>query len=1171
MKIAAGAFLISPSDLSTFLSCRHKTGLDLAVAHTQLARPRNSNPYAAILQKHGEEHERGYVESLRARGLEVVDAKPTQETPPVESMRLTMAAMSAGVDVVVQARLAGDGIAGYADVLRRVETPSQLGAWSYEAQDTKLARETKGGTILQLSAYSAMLAGMQGLTPDLFHVVTPGHAGTDVPAGATPAYVIQSYRVEDYAAYYRMVLRALRVELAEGHEALINAHYPEPVDACQVCVWAPRCERRRRVDDHLSFIANCGRSNRVELTAQGVATLTAAAEMTVPVTFTPTRGARETYDRIGHQARVQHQQRTEKRPIVERLSVQAGEGLCRLPAPSKGDLFLDLEGASFARDGGREYLFGAYLGTPEGAPYVAFWAMDDAQEKAAFEAVMDLIVRAWEADPGMHVYHFNHYEPTAFKKLMGRYVTRGEELDRLLRAERFVDLYPIVKQSVRAGVESYSIKQLEQYYGYTRQVALPNVREPLVAVEMALEAGAPDAISIEVRDAVQGYNEDDCRSTEALRDWLESMRYACEAEGVAVPRPEDKTEDAAKPAPPVQQEAVALRHRLLAAIPPEASHAAHPDHPTWLLAYLVDWHRREFNAECWEYFRLRDMPEEDLLDERHAVAGLAFVERVGEVTNKKTGRPTGSVIDRYSYPMQDLEIRGTLKRQSGGSFGDVVAHDRALRRLDIRRGPTTAGLPHPTCAFSSEVISNDGLQRSVMRLAERVIAAGSQERRPDAGAAGECGTQLLSGRDPRLRSGPFAMHAGESAQDFATRIATDLDRTTLAIQGPPGAGKTFIGAQMIRALVAAGKKVGVTATSHNVIHNLLDQVVAQAAAAGQPVRVGAKPRDLSEAPTAIAEFGSNEAALEAIVNGGTHVLGGTAFLWARKEFAGRVDVLVVDEAGQMSLANVLAVSHAADNLVLLGDPQQLDQPEKGSHPDGVGISALEHVLGGHETMPAEKGIFLPVTWRMSPTLCAFTSELFYERKLTSKAGLDAQALRGIAGYEGSRLWMVPVTHDGNRSSSMEEVEAVAALVARLLAPGSQWVNEEGDVLPLTAADLRIVAPFNAQVNRLNERLIGGTEVPPGGGPVQVGTVDKFQGQTCAVVIYSMTTSRPEDAPRGMEFLYSPNRLNVATSRARCAVFLVRSPRLLEPECRTPRQMRLANALCRYAEMADVAP
>ena len=1131
MRILAGSIVLSPSDLSNFLSCRHRAGLDLAVATKALRRPATSNAYAAILQKHGEDHERKHVDSLRAQGLKCVDARPTASTTSEQSLALTTGAMSSGIDVIIQARLEVAHLAGYADILQRVERPSALGEWSYEAHDTKLAHETKGGTILQLSAYSAMLAEMQGAAPESFHVVTPVRSET--------------YRVADYAAYYRMVRRSLTAELQKGHELLMAGYYPEPVEACQLCAWAARCEARRRQDDHLAYIAGSGRSQRVELTAQGVLTLTAAAQMPVPLAFKPTRGSRETFERLGNQARVQHQQRTTKQPVVERLPIQEGEGLCRLPPPSAGDVFLDLEGARFARDGGREYLFGVWS---QGA-YCGRWAVNDTEEKIAFEEVVDLIMQAWANDADMHIYHFNHYEPTAFKKLMGRHVTRGEQLDRLLRAERFVDLYPIARQAIRAGVESYSIKKLEQYSGYTRRLELTNVHEPLLAVEQALHADVPDAITGPIRDAVQAYNEDDCRSTEALRDWLESLRLEWELQGAAVPRPAEKSAEQEKPKTEVQQQAEAIRDQLLTKLPVEASSPEHIDHPHWLLAYLVDWHRREVNASWWEFFRLMRLAKEDLFEERDALVGLTFAQRLGFVMGAK-GKPTKSVIDRYSYPIQEQEIgsSGDLHTHDRKAFGTLMAHDRVARLIDVEKGPSRADL-HPDVLIRSTVVGIEEQQKSVVRFAGRILA--------QAGIAGECGAQLLHRQPPRLAGQPFAMKPGESEQDFAIRIVTALDRTTLAIQGPPGAGKTYIGAQMIRALVKAGKKVGVTATSHKVIHNLLEDA-RNYAGAEDDLRLAAKG-DEDDGGGGVRMIKGNEAPLDELRSGGVNVLGGTSWLWSREAYAGAVDVLFVDEAGQMSLANVLAVSQAANSLVLLGDPQQLDQPERASHPDGVGVSALEHMLAGHETMPPDRGIFLPVTWRMSPTLTAFTSEVFYEGKLTARGGLDRQALGGTSALAGSKLWMVPIAHDGNQSASDEEAGVVAVLVERLLAPGSNWIDENGTARQLTGADLRIVAPFNAQVNRLSEQLKSRG--------VPIGTVDKFQGQTCAVVIYTMATSRAEDAPRGMEFLYSLNRLNVATSRARCAVFLIASPHLLEPECRTPRQMQLANALCRYEEMA----
>jgi uncharacterized protein len=397
---------------------------------------------------------------------------------------------------------------------------------------------------------------------------------------------------------------------------------------------------------------------------------------------------------------------------------------------------------------------------------------------------------------------------------------------------------------------------------------------------------------------------------------------------------------------------------------------------------------------------------------------------------------------------------------------------------------------------------------------------------------------------------------------FAIRAGRQLDHSVLAIQGPPGSGKTYTGSEMIRALIADGKRVGVTANSHKVISKLLKEACDAAAKTGLPilaVHMGARPEvDANGDPGPVLAISDNAVALEAIGSGAAQVLGGTAWMWSREEFANSIDVLFVDEAGQMALANVLAVSQAAKNIVLLGDPQQLDQPQQGSHPEGVAVSALQHVLGTDKTIPADRGIFLPVTWRMAPSLCGFSSEMYYERRLTSKDGLEHQGIQNAGDLAGSGLRCIDVDHDGNRNHSAEEVDIVIQLVGRLTSPGVTWTDENRSARPIRIDDILIVSPYNTQVNRLVERLPSGA---------RVGTVDKFQGQQAPVVIYSMATSRPEDAPRGMEFLYSPNRLNVATSRAQCAVILVASPHLYQPECRTVRQIKLANGLCRFREMA----
>ena len=513
-----------------------------------------------------------------------------QKQPPDARVAQTLEAMRSGAEVIVQAALEGDSWLGYADILQRVSTPSALGDWSYEPYDTKLARETRGGTILQLSVYVDLLEGIQQVRPKRFWVVTPGD--DEAP------FVVTPYRYADFAAYVRVVRAQLSATLALGHDAIRQSYYPEPVEGCEVCRWIGRCDKRRRTDDHLSFIAGIGRVHREELTAQGFATLATAAAMPLPIAFKPSRGSRDTYTRIREQARVQHEQRTLGRPVHELLlPVVEGQGLSRLPDPSPGDLFLDLEGARFAREGGREYLFGLW-GRPAGAPaasrqYEGLWAFTDADERTAFEATIDRIMQTLAADPGAHIYHFGHYEPSTFKRLMGRYATRAEQLDELLRGERFVDLYAVVRQALRAGVESYSIKKLEQFYGFTRAFTLHDAAVHLQLIELVLEGNAPAAIPDEARAAVGAYNADDCRSTEALREWLEHLRAELEAQGTAVPRPTAKAGDPNEKVGELERRQQAARARLLEGVPVEASSPDHEQHPRWLLAYLLDWHRRE--------------------------------------------------------------------------------------------------------------------------------------------------------------------------------------------------------------------------------------------------------------------------------------------------------------------------------------------------------------------------------------------------------------------------------------------------------------------------------------------------------------------------------------------------------------------------------------------------
>jgi uncharacterized protein len=417
------------------------------------------------------------------------------------------------------------------------------------------------------------------------------------------------------------------------------------------------------------------------------------------------------------------------------------------------------------------------------------------------------------------------------------------------------------------------------------------------------------------------------------------------------------------------------------------------------------------------------------------------------------------------------------------------------------------------------------------------------------------GRDLVLAKAPRLQGLPLQQE-GEASLATAIRTALTLDRSVFPLQGPPGAGKTFTGARMICALAKEGKIIGITANSHKVIRNLLDEVIKAAGEERQGIQCVQKVSDDEDDLPSLTFTKDNGEFLDAL-GGSARVGGATAWFWARPDASQCVDVLFIDEAAQMSLANVLAVSQSAKSVVLLGDPRQLEQPIQGSHPDGADASALDHILGPHATIPADRGLFLPETWRLHPTICAFNSELFYESRLFSRPSLDKQQVKSTGKLKGAGLRYLPIEHSGNQSSSQEEADAVRDLVTNILGTGTTWVNRDDVEAVIKLEDILIIAPYNAQVFELQERIPGG----------RVGTVDKFQGQEAPIVIYSVTTSSHLDAPRGMEFLYSANRLNVATSRAKCICVMVASPRVFEAECRTPRQMQLANAFCRYLEMA----
>ena len=771
-----------------------------------------------------------------------------------------------------------------------------------------------------------------------------------------------------------------------------------------------------------------------------------------------------------------------------------------------------------------------------------------------------------ERDPGLHVYHYAPYEPTALKRLMGRYGTREAEIDRLLREGVLVDLLRAVRQSLRASVESYSIKKMEAFYGFTREIDLRDAGSSIVAFEQWLELGEGERPAANHLERIERYNRDDVVSNQRLRDWLETLRDELgRLTGQEVPRPVERLAPLPKEVTESQARTQALVERLAdpAVVGVDPATRTPEQQARWLLAQLLGWHRREDKSMWWEFHRLMDLTPEQLVDEDKPIG---LLEPVGPLDEPRKGRQTW----RYAFPVQDFDLgRGDVhdpaKKQAEPDanpftwqVGEGAVVDEAAGTVDLRR---SIGEPHPRAIVPLDWFRTTDLQASLVEIGEWVATNGIDGDGPFRAAR-----DLLLGRPPRVGqvAGDVLRRPGETDLDAARRLALLLDRTTLPIQGPPGSGKTFSGARMILALLAQGKRVGITGTSHKVIGNLLKAVLAASAETPgvqvRPVQRGTEDQVLDD--PRVGRGKSTDDVRARLDDGRANLAAGTPWLWASSRMVDAVDVLFVDEAGQISLANVVAISRSTDSLVLLGDPQQLDQPLKGTHPPGADRSALAHVLADRATMSPDRGLFLETTWRLHPELCAFTSEVFYDDRLESEPHLAVQ--RFIA--DGTTLGrqagpqLLEVATAGADNESPVEADAVAHLARSVVEGGASWVDQTGNERPIGWDEVLIVAPYNAQVGALKRRL------PP---QARVGTVDKFQGQEAPLSIYSLTTSSPELAPRGMDFLYSRNRMNVATSRARCVALVVASPALLRVRARTPGQMRLANALCRFVELASL--
>jgi hypothetical protein len=719
---------------------------------------------------------------------------------------------------------------------------------------------------------------------------------------------------------------------------------------------------------------------------------------------------------------------------------------------------------------------------------------------------------------------------------MSKHGVREVELDDLLRGKRFVDLYRVVCEALRVSEPGYSLKDVEKFYARPREGEVASAGASIVYYEKWRETREQRLL-----DQIEAYNRFDCDSTRGLHEWLLRLRPRELGWFTGRGTEEEQENKRERSAKTLEHEAALERYRERLTGSAAANLSERERELRELVFYLLDFHRRADKPGWWEVFARRDMDEEELVEDAQCIGAMTLDRGTPPQPVKK------STLYTYRYPEQEFKLKAgddCLRTDTAEPAGSIESIDEANRILRLKVGPSRPRPPERLSIGRQGPLGGEKIRPALFHFADALLAGDARYR---------------ALRDLLLREAPRRQGVGAVTLDDVAR----LDESCLYIQGPPGAGKTWTGARLVVELLDNKKRVGISSNSHKAIHKLLAEVERVAAEKG--VRFRGVKKASGQDPEAkyegkgIANVYTNEEA----VHSNAQLLAGTVWLFSDAALDQAVDYLFVDEAGQVALANLVAMGVAAKNIVLLGDQMQLGQPIQGVHPGRSGESALEYLLDGLATIPAERGVFLRDSWRMHPDVCGFISDAVYDSRLKTEAANAKQRLvlgpGAHARLKPTGLAFVAVAHDACAQKSEEEAAVVRELYTSLL--GQRYVNREGEEKAMAADNILVVAPYNMQVNLLKRVLPDGA---------RVGTVDKFQGQEAEAVLVSMATSSGEYLPRNIEFLYSKNRFNVAVSRARSLAVLVASPKLLEVSCATPEQMALVNTMCWFVAAANAA-
>ncbi len=1132
-----GQLYFSPSDLTRYMESPFASWMDRFAIECPEQAPEKDldDPLLASLSQKGFDHENAVRAAFVEKGLSL---ETINDGSNKEKYEKTLAAIEKGVDVIAQARLELESFGGYADFLVK-EFPCDGGSpnhsrdYHYEVWDAKLSSTPKPTFVIQLCCYAEMLEVVQGCRPE-FITIALGNGKKE------------RLRTNDFYYYYQ----TLKSSFLNERKCFNPTDRPDPADSKSWLDWSSYAEQLLLEKDHLFQVATITRGQIKKFNQASITTMQELANSTpghIPGINPVVSG------RLKSQAALQKKSVGRDKPRFEIIVPAEGEksGLALLPPHSSLDVFFDIEGYPFDQ-GGLEYLWGVTWFNEQGdQKFTDFWAHNCEQEKTTFQSFIEWVYDRWQQDPSMHIYHYAHYEITACRKLMGRYGVCEYEVDQLLRNEVFVDLFKIIKGSLLLGEPGYSLKNVERLYRDKRESEVGSGGDSMVVYEQWRELNQKGAQgdtwqTSEILKNIRDYNIDDCNSTQELAEWLRQQQKSHDILFLGktdVTEPEIKEEITKR---------IQLRDRLLTRAHTERESNPEQAALTENLAWTLEFHRREAKPLFWRLFDRLGLSPEELMDDPDC---LACCER----TEREAFRPTPRARNlAYEYRFDPgQEFRGVqqsfyllgvetedgntakatfVKDQSNLGKGLIMLQSKTEPPAIISLIPDEYVNPNPIPQSIFQFVSD--YENGISNVGQSAILDFLMRSKP--GIKGHPEGPIAASRDPeeRLRQ---TIHA-----------VRRLDNSYLAIQGPPGAGKTYTGKHAIAELVKSGTCVGISSNSHRAINNLLLSTARHCKEEGIPATFACT----KDTEPGLAEFGvkimkNNE--LTGYVKPGC-VIGTTAWGFSRDDMVNQFDYLFVDEAGQVAVANLIAMSRSARNLILLGDQMQLRQPSQGVHPADSGLSALDYLLHETPTVAEDMGIFLGLTYRMHSKVNRFISKHIYEGKLKSHRDNDKRIIEVPAGYSGpldvdSGLVFVPVRHEGNAQASDEEVAEIKRLANDLIGRTFHTGDDNLPTRPIGWNDMLFVAPYNQQVNKLSIAL---------GGKAKVGSVDKFQGQEAPIVFLSMCSSDASESPRGLNFLFNKNRINVAISRGQSLAVVTGNPNIGKTPVNQVDQLKLVN-------------